>query len=183
MGIKKMINDDAFFEDLCNTYFIKVYGYCKKLLKGQSSDFAEECTQITFLEARKQISKLRKHPNIEGWLYTTSRNQINTLFRKQYLKRKYEIFLDEDLSETLASLDHNIEKLFDLNIDIAKAISKILKELNEHEYILYVDYYRNHMTITEIADKNNISTTAVTTRIYRLKKKIKFLIHRYIENI
>jgi RNA polymerase sigma-70 factor (ECF subfamily) len=105
------------------------------------------------------------------------------LFRKQYLKRKYEIFLDEDLSETLASLDHNIEKLFDLNIDIDIAVSKILKGLNEYEYILYVDYYKNYMTVTEIADKYNISTTAVTTRIYRLKKKIKFLIHKYIENI
>lgn len=183
MDFKKRNNDGAFFEDLCNTYFVKVFSYCKKLLKGQGSDIAEECTQITFLEARKQISKLRKHPNIEGWLYTTARNQINNFYRKQYIKRKYEVFLNEELSGTIESVDHNIERLFDSNIDIDAVTQKILEELNVQEYELYQDYYKKHLSILELSIKYQISTTAITTRNYRLKKRIKILVHKYMENL
>lgn len=74
--------DDTFYEDLCDKYFNRISVYCRRLVKGQEQflDFVEECTQNTFLEARKQISKLKNHPNVEGWLYTTARNLINNSF-------------------------------------------------------------------------------------------------------
>lgn len=82
-------NTDPFYEDLCNTYFHRIFLYCRRLIKGQEqlSDFAEECTQSTFLEARKQISTLKNHPNVEGWLYTTARNLINNSYRNMYIKK------------------------------------------------------------------------------------------------
>lgn len=59
--MRKDKNDVIFYEDLCNQYFERIYFYCKRMVRGQEEfmDFVEECTQNTFLEARKQISHLR----------------------------------------------------------------------------------------------------------------------------
>lgn len=182
MGIK-IYCDNEFFDDLCNQHYSRIYSFCKKILNGYNSDFAEECTQNTFLEATKQITKLKTHPNIEGWLYTTSRNQINSLLRKQYVIRKYEEILDEEAYDSLATSDSNIEKLFEEDINIEQLVFEVLEFLSDQERELYNAYYKEHLQIIELAAKYNITTTAVTTRIYRLKKKIKSIVHTYLDNV
>ncbi|MGB8450842.1 MAG: sigma-70 family RNA polymerase sigma factor [Anaerocolumna sp.] len=181
MALKKIQSDNAFFDELCNQHYLKVYNFCKKLLYGYNTDFAEECTQNTFLEARKQIVKLKSHPNIEGWLYTTSRNQINMSFRKQYVRRKYESVFDEEACASIAVSDSNLENLFEEDIDVDKLAAEVLSSLSGQELTLYHDYYKEHLQINDLSDKYNISVTAVTTRIYRLKKKIKGIVHTCLE--
>ncbi|WMJ85573.1 RNA polymerase sigma factor [Anaerocolumna sp. MB42-C2] len=182
MGVKNN-SDSEFFEELCNRHYSKIYNFCKKLLYGYNSDFAEECTQNTFLEARKQITKLKTHPNIEGWLYTTSRNQINSFLRKQHVIRKYEVIFDEESFTSLAVLDNNIEKLFEEDINVEQLALDVLKSLSNQERDLYNAYYKKHLQIIDLSNKYNISTTAVTTRIYRLNKKIKNIIHTYLDKL
>lgn len=72
-------------------------------------DFADECTQNTFLEARKQISKLKTHPNVAGWLFTTARNFINLSFRAMYLKNKYEVIMSDDINDRVESRNNEID--------------------------------------------------------------------------
>lgn len=181
MALKKFQKDSIFFEELCNRYYLKIYNFCKKLSKGYNTDFAEECTQNTFLEARKQIVKLKNHPNIEGWLYTTARNQINLSFRKQYVRRKYESVFEEEACASIAVTDTNLEKLLEEDIDVDRLAAKVLKSLSKEEFALYQDYYKKHLKIIDLSGKYQISVTAVTTRIYRLKKKIKCIVHTYLE--
>lgn len=176
-------DDEAFYEDLCNKYFEQIYYYCRRLVKGQEqfTDFVEDCTQNTFLEARKQISKLRHHPNVEGWLYTTARNLINNLYRSMYTKKRHELRLDDNMACTLIELDDELEELFDKTIDLDKLCNEILSTLNTNEYALYIDYYKDSMSISNLSKKYNISATAMTTRIYRLKIKIKNIAHGYFK--
>ncbi len=182
MWRSKYISDDSFYEELCSKYYERIYFFCNRLVSGQKQllDFVEDCTQNTFLEARKQISKLRSHPNIEGWLYTTARNLINHSYRSMYVKNKHEIIMDDDIACTsIEELDNEIEELLNNTVDLDKLCTETLSKLNENEYILYIDYYKSKMTITDLSRKYNISATAATTRIYRLKKKIKIIVHDY----
>lgn len=181
MWRNKHKQDEKFYEDLCNQYFQRIYNYCKKLVRGQDQliDLVEECTQNTFLEARKQISKLKDHPNIEGWLYTTARNQMNNSYRSMYIKKRREVILDDSLSSTSTSLDDELERLLDSDVDLDKLSTRILSNLDEKEYELYIDYYKNNMSISNLAEKYDISASAATTRIYRLKKKIKNMVRDY----
>ena len=176
-------NDDAFYEDLCNKYFERISSYCRKLVKGQEQflDFVEECTQNTFLEAHKQISKLKNHPNVEGWLYTTARNLINNSYRSMYIKKRHEVSIDDNISGALTELDNELEKLFNSTIDLDKLCVEILDKLQPSEYDLYIDYYKRNMSISDLSKKHDISATAMTTRIYRLKKKIRNIIRDYFE--
>ena len=43
------------------------------------------------------------------------------------------------------------------------------------------DYYRSKMSVSDLSIKYDISTTAVTTRIYRLKKKIRNTVRDYFK--
>lgn len=176
-------NDDAFYEDLCDRYLERIFLYCRKLVKGQEQflDFVEDSTQNTFLEARKQVSKLKKHPNVEGWLYTTARNLINNSYRSMYTKKKHEISIDDHMPETWTQVDIELEEIFSSTIDLDNLCSEILAKLNEREYELYIDYYKNNMSISDLSQKHNVSATAMTTRIYRLKRKIKEIVHLYFE--
>ncbi len=176
-------NNDTFYEDLCNKYFKRIFLYCIKLVKGQEqfADFVEECTQNTFLEARKQISKLKDHPNVEGWLYVTARNLINNSYRSMYIKKKHEINIDDNISYTLAEFDNDLEEIFNRTSDLDKICVEILDKLNPNEFELYLDYYKSNMSVTDLSKKHDISATAMTTRIYRLKKKIKNIVRAYFE--
>ena len=171
-------NDEAFYESLCNQYFERIYFYCRRLVRGQEQfmDFVEDCTQNTFLEARKQISHLRNHPNIEGWLYTTARNLINQSYRSMYIKKRHEVMMDNNTSGTLMEFEHYLEELFNSSVDLDRLCADILSELNANESDLYRDYYKDNMSIPALAKKYDVSATAITTRIYRLKKKIKNLV-------
>jgi len=179
---KVYINDEAFFAELCNKYFEQIYNYCKKLVKNQEQfmDIVEECAQDAFVEARKQISKLMDHPNIEGWLYVTARNLINNSYRSMYIKKRHEVLFDDNISRTLIT-DNDFERIFDGSIDVDKLSREILKKLTENEYELYTDYYKSHMSIVQLSQKHDVSATAITTRIYRLKKKIRKLVHDHFE--
>ncbi|EHQ90134.1 RNA polymerase sigma factor [Desulfosporosinus youngiae] len=176
-------NDDIFYEDLCDKYFNRIAVYCRRLVKGQEEflDFVEECTQNTFLEAWKQISKLKNHPNVEGWLYATARNLINNSYRNMYIKKRHEVSIDDNITGALTELDDDLEKLFNNTLDPDKISAEILGKLKQSEYDLYLDYYKDNMSVTELSKKHDISATAMTTRIYRLKKKIKNIIRAYFE--
>ncbi|GGF98624.1 DNA-directed RNA polymerase sigma-70 factor [Paenibacillus aceti] len=174
-------SEGTFTEELYNKYYKRIYTYCQKRVKWQNelSDLAEDCTQNTFLEAHRQISRLRSHPNIEGWLYTTARNMINHSYRSMYAKKRREVILDETISNSLMELDQDLERLFHEHINYEALCSEILGRLNEKEYELYTDYYQNRMSVSSLSEKYGITVTATTTRIHRLKKKIKMIIHEH----
>ncbi|GAA0392336.1 sigma-70 family RNA polymerase sigma factor [Paenibacillus motobuensis] len=175
------LNDEVYTEELYNKYYEQIYAYCKKRVKWQEkfNDIAEDCTQSTFLEAHRQLSSLRSHPNIEGWLYTTARNMINNAYRSLYTKKQREVILDETISNSLMQLDQELEQLFQEALNFDQLCIEILGRLSRQENELYTDYYQNRLTIASLSKKYGISATAVTTRIHRLKKKIKMIISKH----
>ncbi|MNW43712.1 RNA polymerase factor sigma C [compost metagenome] len=165
--------EEVYIEELCNEYFLDIYNYCLKLIHGQRDllSFAEDCTQNTFLEAHKQISILKSHPNVKGWLFCTAKNMINNSFRCMYLQRKREIYInDAVLTAELHYIDPNLENISEGNINIDKLSKYILGHLHSFEYEIYYDYYKNKMSISKLSVKYQMTESAITTRIYRIKK-------------
>ncbi|BFH15313.1 sigma-70 family RNA polymerase sigma factor [Paenibacillus melissococcoides] len=177
--------DELFFHELCDAYFKPVYKYCRKLANSQTGlmDFADECTQNTFLEARKQISKLKNHPNVEGWLFTTARNFVNLSFRAMYLKNKYEVFMSDDINDRLESRNNEIDQIIENAVDVDDLYQEVLMNLSTSEYELYADYYMKKMSIADLARKYNVSANAITTRIYRINKKIRSIVQTLVVSL
>ncbi|EHQ59891.1 sigma-70 family RNA polymerase sigma factor [Paenibacillus dendritiformis C454] len=177
--------DELFFHELCDTYFKSVYKYCGKLAKSQAElmDFADECTQNTFLEARKQISKLKNHPNVEGWLFTTARNFVNLSFRAMYLKNRYEVIMTEDIHNRLESQNNEIDQFIENAVNVDELYHEVLMNLSTSEYELYADYYIKKMSIADLTRKYDVSANAITTRIYRINKKIRSIVQTLVVSL
>ncbi len=170
-------SNEQFFEELCDKYYEKVFSFCRSFLgyNQQSVDIAEECTQQTFLEAGKNIDNLKVHPNVQGWLYKVARNLVNGYFRNVYKKKKNEMNVDYRVFDVEDESEHSLEELFDYHGDIEKLCSNVLEKLDADEYELYINYYKNKITVARLSEEYNISNTALTTRVYRLKKKIRMI--------
>ncbi|MFW9335024.1 RNA polymerase sigma factor [Paenibacillus polymyxa] len=170
----------CFYKKICELYLSEVYRFCMHLIKNQScfKFMAEECTQDTFLAARQQLVKLKHHPNVKGWLYLTARNLIYKSFRCYYTQRKHETTLE---CEKICSFSNSVEEEWENQKleDVDTVIVSILTQLSNIEYTLYQDYFCQQLPVSFLADKYNISVTATTTRIYRLKRKIRTLSHQY----
>jgi RNA polymerase sigma-70 factor (ECF subfamily) len=58
-------------------------------------------------------------------------------------------------------------------LDFSHMVHHVLQQLSRAESEFYVDYFKRHLSVRSISKKYNLSETAVTTRIYRLQKKIR----------
>lgn len=72
-----------------------------------------------------------------------------------------------------------MEELFAATLDPDEISAQILRKLKQSEYDLYLDYYKGRLSVPELSQKYDISATAMTTRIYRLKRKIKEIVRAY----
>ncbi|WP_317890347.1 sigma-70 family RNA polymerase sigma factor [Paenibacillus polymyxa] len=170
----------CFYRKICELYLSEVYRFCMHLIKNQScfKFMAEECTQDTFVAARQQLVKLKHHPNVKGWLYLTAKNLIYKSFRCYYTQKKHETTFE---CEKICSFSNSVEEEWE-NCrlgDVDTVIVNILMQLSNNEYILYEDYFCRQLAVPLLATKYNISVTATTTRIYRLKRKLRTLSHQY----
>lgn len=168
--------NEEFLEEIYQSHAKQLRMYCKRLLQGHYTDATEECVQNTFLHAGQQANKLKKHPNIIGWLYRTSRNQVNNVFRKCYIQQKYEVGLYCNVADIIVCGCLFLDEALLRSANISKLVEELLNKLNPREQKLYQDYFRQHLSILELSMKYGISPTAVTSRIHRLRKKIKHLL-------
>ncbi|MEK4513061.1 sigma-70 family RNA polymerase sigma factor [Paenibacillus anaericanus] len=168
--------NEVLLNKVCEEHLESVYNFCIYLIHNSRGlqDIAEESTQETFLEAKQQIEKLVQHPNIKGWLFQTAKNKVNRSFRYYYSKKKHELLTNEVIQYPISSIENELE----INIDFDQLKVEVLKQLNAQEYELYCNYYLHKKSIDELSTIYDISRTAVTTRIYRLKKHIKEIANR-----
>ncbi|WP_214625790.1 RNA polymerase sigma factor [Paenibacillus agaridevorans] len=169
-------SNEEFLEEIYRIHAKRISLYCKKLLRGHYTDATEECVQNTFLHAGQHASKLKMHPNIEGWLYRTSRNQVNNVFRRCYIQQKYEVRFHCDLAQRLTCNCPLIDEVLFSPASINRSVDEIMNKLNSRELELYRDYFKHHLSILQLSEKYNVSRTAVTSRIHRLRKKIRHLL-------
>lgn len=168
--------NETFFEDVFHRYFTRVLNYCKRLTRGQATELAEECAQNTFVQVQANITALQAHPNLAGWLYKTARNQVNALYRKIYRQRKHEISISDSVANQLTANSFEMYEVLIATLDLDSIARQVLQRLNRAEKDFYIDYFKNHLSVQALSQKYNLSKSAVTTRIYRLRKKIKQMI-------
>ena len=170
------MSPDVLFNEICEKHLEDVFHFCVYLVHNNPilQDVAEECTQETFLEAKRQLDKLITHPNIKGWLFQTAKNKVNRAFRDHYSRKRYEVMINEIIVNTATDfVGCPFENELYKNVDYDQLKDEVLKQLKAHEYKLYLEYFLQNKSIDELSSRYQISRTAVTTRIYRVKKHIK----------
>jgi RNA polymerase sigma factor, sigma-70 family len=167
-------NKDRLFDEISNKYYMSIFKYSYLKLNFNKED-AEDCTQETFTTLFNNLSKVRPDC-IESWLYKTANNFINRQIRCYCKEKKHLTYPDESEKEEIENLavyEENYDLLFENKVDIKEYMKLIFEQLTEQELTLWRLYFKESKSIKDICSILKISQTSATTRIYRLKIKIK----------
>lgn len=170
------------FEDFVRMYYRDIFKYCRFHLNSDRYA-AEECTQETFLTFYSNINKLKNFENIRAYLFRIADNQINVYIRKS--KKDYNAisyYLDDDSKTDKISLGYE-EKFYFIedNVNILELMNIVLGQLTGKERRLYSAAFQQNKNISQIAEQEKISVSAMKMRIQRLKAKIRKFAHEAID--
>lgn len=165
--------DTIFFNQLCETYYTRIYRYCMVRLHDAAG--AEDLTQEVFVVAWTRRKDLMVHENPPGFLYVTAQNLTLARLRKQ---KKEPLPLSEDYDAPSLDGDAFAQwyREVDEKIDEGEYLAPILAALSPESLALYRDYYIAHRPLKEIAREQGVSEVALRMRLVRLRRRVKKLI-------
>lgn len=151
---------EILIEGLSGDLYRYAYWMCRNRMQ------AEELVQESFLRAWKAIDSLREADSAKAWLFTIFRRE----YARQFERKKIEIKELEDLGElpgTKTGVDTSTEAFV-----LRQALAKLPEDYRE-PLILQV---LGGFSCEEIADTLGISSSAVMTRLFRSRKKMRELL-------
>ncbi|MDR0791730.1 MAG: RNA polymerase sigma factor [Chitinophagaceae bacterium] len=139
-----------------------------------SKEDAEELTQDVFLKAFKKLNTFQGKSSFSTWLYRIAYNTAISATRKN--KQKF-FYFDETLIDKIP--DEHVDMLFekDENEDLLSKLQGSLKRLDAEEMMLLTLYYSKDKKINDIAAIMNLSADNVKIKLYRVRKKLYFIMN------
>lgn len=170
-NIKSFISGDMrAFESLYKAYVGKVFNYINSFI--YDPDLAKDITQNTFLQLWEVRSQVDPDGNIEGYIYSISRNLLFREIRRLNILKNYTDHIKEEIKE---AEEPQIEENLSRNM-IEQQILALLAELPEARRRIFLMRWSNGLSNKEIAEQLSISEKTVSTQIHRtisfLKSKI-----------
>ena len=130
---------------------------------SQSKEDAAELTQDVFCKAFEKLNSFKNGQNFFPWLYTLATNHGKDWIRRQVRTRDGLRLYSENLERENSSLpSETIEKRQEVN-KMFMALSKLPHE--KQEMILL--RYKQELSIGELGEIFNLSSSAVKMRIHR----------------
>ena len=165
-------------EELYHQYYPRLDQYCRRYV-GYNHAFdplIEDCIQEVFLELDKEIEILQQHPALEGWIMTTCKHRLMTSLDKDRRRNKFVAFsIDDSYSEIPDPAPSAIDKWADQE-DARESIARVLSILNDRERQIVQDYFVNHMSASDIAQKEGTTVSAVKSVIARIRQKLRSIL-------
>lgn len=135
---------------------------------------AEELTQDVFVKAYTKLSSFRGESSLSTWLYRIAYNTAVSATRK---KKLYYNDFNEILLNNIPDTDVN--EMLDRENDevLLKQMESAIKKLSPEERGLISLYYTQDKSVNGIAEITGLSPDNVKIRLFRVRKKIVFLIN------
>jgi len=171
------------FEEFVRAYYKDILKYCRFHLNSDQYA-AEECTQEVFLTFYSKINTLKNFNNVRAYLFRIADNHINTYIRTA-TKGKDVISYSLDDNMGIDNVQLSYEEKFDTiedNMNVPETMNVVLGQLTDKELKLYNTVFRRKEQLNQIAEKENVSKSAIKMRIQRIKAKIRKLAHEALEN-
>ena len=161
---KRAVKDE--FSRLYDEHRDSVFRLCLVKLKNNAHT-ADDCTQNTFTVLYKKLLDGETIEYPKAFLYKTAQNFIlKSLAQNSRIAEKtVELDIVKDKVDTdNPDIDDNI------NYELMK--KRILEILNDEEKKIFKLRYIDDLTLSETADRLQISKAAVAKRVERMRKKI-----------
>lgn len=169
MGQINKIKADELFKTAYEENYVSVYRFCLSKLKN--NEMTEDCVQEAFLVLYKKYLAGEEIEYVKAFLMKTASNFVLKKF-EEIKKMQKTVNIDEIINIPSQNDDMEERLTFD---EYSKQISAALSTLDAEIFTLrYIDEYK----IEEIANRLNMSIPAVTTRLSRIRQKLKKIFHK-----
>lgn len=158
------INMEKIINEYSNYLSVVVKNICGNMLANED---VEEIILDVFLALWKNREKLDECKPIKPYISSIAHNLTKkkmTEICKEYDITPLEENLIIDMTNFNFIIDNKLKK---------EEVEYILNELSEEDYQIFTLFYYNSYKVKQIANKLDISTVKVKTKLCRIRKKIK----------
>ena len=176
--IKRIKKDKTFFDRIYKENYQKIFNFIYS--KIQNRENSEDIASLVFEKAFKGIDTFQwEGVSIESWLYRIARNALIDYYRYEGRRKKDISINSKDVanenSEIQDSISDNEPFIEDVlaRSDEEIKLYKIIRLFDEKDqYMIYYKYFED-LTNKEIAVIMDMTETNVSTKLMRLRSKIK----------
>jgi len=164
--------DDLAFVVLYNRHKRNLVFFCFKMVQDQNT--AEDIAQEAFLKVYLKRTKLQRDGNFKSFIFTIARNLCLNHLRNH----KNNVVLD---TETVLKNELFVEDPFHKNIDKNDILTRALAQMsvNYRELLILREY--EGFSYGEIAVLTNLSESAVKSKLFKARKKLREIIIPFIK--
>lgn len=148
--------DEKVYERIVEKYMDCIYKVALNACKNVAD--AEDIVQNTFEKLWKNDKEFETDEYLRKWLIRVTINDCNSFFRTSWIKKRVSMETAEPLSFSTPE-----------KTDLFYALDKLA--IKERE-IIHLYYYEGY-SVHEISEIMLMSETAIQTRLYRARKKLK----------
>ncbi len=159
--------DEYIFKYVYDTYYDliirKVYRLCRDV------EVAEEIVQESFVQLFLHKDRLEDATGIYPYLYTVSKRQAISWFRKKVTRERFQEYLLHQWQEQSDESQHSMDEK-----DIAQIIYDVIDQLPTQQRLVYKMNKVDEKSYHEIADAVGISKNTVRNHIANASKIVRF---------
>ena len=152
------------FGQLFSKYQKQIYSIVFRIVKNPHD--AEEVVQDTFVRAYLKLDQLKKLDKFSAWLKRIAQN-----CSKNYLNRKQEESVPLVVATAQISTQTTPDRLL-LKQELIDAVMEVIESLPQEDREM-IQARIDGLSHSEISEQFGISISTSTTRLYRIRKKIK----------
>jgi RNA polymerase sigma factor (sigma-70 family) len=172
--ISFLSENDQVYEYIYRQYFRKLYIYGLSLTTDE--ELVKDCIHDVFVHIYENRKNLGKTNNIRLYLISSLKNAILMAFRKQKTYNKFKEMYDNDLIDNETAINTIIEQETEAERELQlKTVWSVLT-VRQKEIIYY--RYVEGLSLSEIAERENIDYHSVANIIQRGIKKMKLFYNK-----
>ena len=157
---------ESAFTELIRRHVNLVYSAALRLAGGDIHR-AQDVTQQVFTELARQAQRLRKHPALAGWLYTTTRLVALRANRTEQ-RRKAREQEANSMNELLRN--PTSEPAWD---DLLPVLDEAMHKLGEKDRVAVLLRYFQNQSLKEVGARLGLSENAARMRVERALEKLR----------
>ncbi|MCF6300517.1 MAG: RNA polymerase sigma factor [Proteobacteria bacterium] len=174
--------NEKVFNQFFDCYFPRLYRFSIVRLDGDQ-ELAKDIVQETLFLAIKNIKQYRGEAPLMSWLCQINRSQISLYFRKNKVKQTVRIDDLPEIREIFDNIQTELAEHPDMKYDnnnLHEIISSTLDNLPNGYGDLLELKYLDKLSVKEIAEDLNMSTTAVQSKLMRARESFKIVISKIL---
>ena len=143
--------------------------------RTHSSMDAEDLTQEVFMQAFKNLSRLKTAERFRSWLFKIALNRVRDFNRKKRFRALFSTLDDSDkVDRSYGETRDHPEALDSLMVkDFWKQIGLFIDKLSRMEREVFMLRFMDHLSIKEISQVLRKSESTIKTHLYRSIQKFK----------